>query len=216
MTIIRALATVAACVLLFAVGGASAGWGLGRLAPGYYREVFSRGDEPNFDPVEVGVGLGLTQGISGGALLGVALVAIGGWLQLRRERGDLLVSPSEPMPVSPVRGLRLVVISASGLLLLSCGGVVGYAYGVVTSNLGLNHQRFLQERETFAPLLAADPAFAGITIREYSAGAAWLYGTVATAEDLDRLKTLIVQQVGQARAERALRHVEVGAVQVND
>ncbi len=79
MTIPKAIFTVVACALLFALVGGAIGCALGALAPGYYRAVFRHGQEPWFDPLGVGLGLGVTQGISGGALIGVALVVILVW-----------------------------------------------------------------------------------------------------------------------------------------
>lgn len=49
-----------------AAAGAGIGWVLGTFAPGYYRTVFRCGDSPEFNPVQVGVGLGLTQGLGPG------------------------------------------------------------------------------------------------------------------------------------------------------
>jgi len=83
MTISRAIGTVVACTLVFASIGVVAGLGIGLVAPGYYRAVFRRGDEPAFDPLEVGIGLGLTQGVTAGALIGIVLVAILAWQHRR-------------------------------------------------------------------------------------------------------------------------------------
>src|SRR5262249_21201796 len=67
MTIRNAVATVVGCTLLFAAIGATIGYGLGALRPGYYRTVYRVGREPWFDPVSVGIGQGVTQGTGGGA-----------------------------------------------------------------------------------------------------------------------------------------------------
>ncbi|HEY0867652.1 MAG TPA: hypothetical protein VGE01_09740 [Fimbriimonas sp.] len=65
---------LAAVVLGPLVGGAVGsliGLLLGWLAPGYYRSVLVGGREPGFDPVQSGLGLGMTQGVMVGAGLGV-------------------------------------------------------------------------------------------------------------------------------------------------
>ncbi|QDV27578.1 hypothetical protein Q31a_59700 [Aureliella helgolandensis] len=59
--------------------GLLVGAGLGTFAPGYYRSVFAGGTSPTFDPVAVGIGQGLTQGIVFGGLIGLALVAMFYW-----------------------------------------------------------------------------------------------------------------------------------------
>ena len=50
------------CLLVGGVLGAGIGAALGAMVPSYYRSVFSAGDDPSFDPLSVGIGLGLTQG----------------------------------------------------------------------------------------------------------------------------------------------------------
>ena len=56
---------------------------LGVVAPGYYRSVFSGGSTPEFDPVQVGLGLGLTQGVLFGGVIGLVLVAVYYWYKIR-------------------------------------------------------------------------------------------------------------------------------------
>ncbi len=70
---------VFASVALGALTGALMGAGIGTFLPGYYRSVFSNGKSPDFDPVAVGIGQGLTQGTGLGALIGIALVALYYW-----------------------------------------------------------------------------------------------------------------------------------------
>jgi hypothetical protein len=80
---IAAVATVVACTVLLAGVGAGIGWALGTCVPGYYRSVFPGGNDPRFDPVAVGVGQGLTQGAAGGVPVGLAVVAILAWRDVR-------------------------------------------------------------------------------------------------------------------------------------
>jgi len=47
---------------------------LGKFAPGYSRGVFANGNSPTLDPVQVGLGLGITQGLVGGAIIGLLIV----------------------------------------------------------------------------------------------------------------------------------------------
>jgi hypothetical protein len=74
MTRVQSLITVIVSALVFGFLGGIIGFGLGRLTPGYYRAVYSRGDWHSFNPVEVGLGLGLTQGFAGGAVIGILLL----------------------------------------------------------------------------------------------------------------------------------------------
>lgn len=77
-------------VFLTAIGGGVLGVVvgalLGRFVPGYYRSVFARGDAPDFDPVAVGIGQGLTQGVGFGALVGCVLVGLHYWYRSRESR----------------------------------------------------------------------------------------------------------------------------------
>ena len=66
----------------FALIGGSVGFGLGHLVPGYYKTVFG-GDGVIVDPVQTGVGLGVTQGLFAGLLSGAFLVV---WYTVRPRR----------------------------------------------------------------------------------------------------------------------------------
>ena len=80
---LQAVLLVVTCTAAGALIGTSIGYGLGRFAPGYYRSVFRNGNAPDFDPLQVGIGLGLTQGLALGFLTGIAIAFARG---LRRKR----------------------------------------------------------------------------------------------------------------------------------
>ena len=71
------------CAFLGGLCGLGIGAALGSFVPGYYRSVFSNGADTSFDPVAVGIGQGLTQGVVGGGTIGLALVAMFYWYRLR-------------------------------------------------------------------------------------------------------------------------------------
>lgn len=79
------VATVFGCVLLGGLLGLLIGAGLGSFAPGNYRSVFSHGSDPGFDPLAVGIGQGLTQGVVFGGFLGLAVVGMFHWLGAKRR-----------------------------------------------------------------------------------------------------------------------------------
>ena len=70
------LVTVFGSASLGGLIGLGIGAALGAFNPGYYRSVFSRGGDPNFDPIAVGIGQGLTQGVVFGGIIGLILVAM--------------------------------------------------------------------------------------------------------------------------------------------
>jgi len=59
---------------------------LGTLAPEYYQSVFSDSNSPNFNPLAIGIGLGLTQGVVFGGIIGLVLVALFYWYRIQLVR----------------------------------------------------------------------------------------------------------------------------------
>ncbi|CAG0934205.1 hypothetical protein PLCT1_02629 [Planctomycetaceae bacterium] len=89
MDVRRAITTVIFCSALFAFAGASVGAAIGAFMPGYYYSLFSRASQnPAFDPIEVGTGLGLAQGALVGVFAGLAIVAILTWREIRMRRAQ--------------------------------------------------------------------------------------------------------------------------------
>jgi hypothetical protein len=84
MTIRRAIGATALCTVVGTLLGTALGRGLGYFAPGYYRSVFYRGNEPSFDPVDVGTGLGLNAGVFTGLVVGLLIVAVVTYYEIRR------------------------------------------------------------------------------------------------------------------------------------
>lgn len=86
MTLTKALITVIVSAVVTALLGAAIGCLLGTFAPAYYQATFffAALDDQNFDPVKVGIGLGITQGAAAGLAVGILLVAILAWYDLRK------------------------------------------------------------------------------------------------------------------------------------
>ena len=78
-------AVVFGSTLIGGIFGLVIGASLGTLLPSYYQSVFANGGSPEFDPVAVGIGQGLTQGIAGGAAIGLLLVAMYYWYRSRKQ-----------------------------------------------------------------------------------------------------------------------------------
>ena len=76
------------CAAICGLIGMILGAILGAFVPSYYETVFSAENSPGFNPVAVGVGLGLTQGVVFGGLAGVALVAAYYWYETRLAKLD--------------------------------------------------------------------------------------------------------------------------------
>ncbi len=82
----RLIAIVVFCTFIGGLLGVSAGLFLAILFPGYYAGVFELRSTGISEVVPLGVGLGLTQGIGGGALVGLAIDAIGVWYTTRKAK----------------------------------------------------------------------------------------------------------------------------------
>jgi hypothetical protein len=81
--LIWSVGTVFGSAVAGGVLGLLIGAALGAFAPGYYRSIFINGDSPSFDPLAMGIGLGLTQGVFLGGLVGIVLVALFYWYRSR-------------------------------------------------------------------------------------------------------------------------------------
>ena len=83
MTAKQALGTLLLWGVTFAFIGGLLGATLGTVAPDYYRSVFRDGHSPEFDPFQVGIGLGVTQGLATGVALALGVLALLAWRDLR-------------------------------------------------------------------------------------------------------------------------------------
>ncbi len=88
MNVLKALATVAGTAISFGICGMGIGAFLGRLAPGFFRQMLPLRDPATFNPMELGIGLGLTNGLGWGLAIGVILVAILAWKETRLARKE--------------------------------------------------------------------------------------------------------------------------------
>jgi hypothetical protein len=90
MTVARGFAIIVASGVCFAVAGGGIGDALARIVPDYYHVVFHGVEDLDFDPVQFGLGPGITQGLAAGLVVGsivVLAVAISG---LRRHEKEPL------------------------------------------------------------------------------------------------------------------------------
>ena len=76
MSVVRAIAIVAGCGMFFGTAGGLLGFILGSFAPDYYRGVFNAVDKAEFYPIQVGVGLGLSQGLIGGLIIECVVIMV--------------------------------------------------------------------------------------------------------------------------------------------
>src|SRR5262249_36996738 len=84
MTVVRGFAIIGVTASACGTIGALIGLLLGVFAPGYYRAVFRYGDSAEFNAVQVGIGLGLSQGLIAGLTIGCVVVLAVTWYRIRR------------------------------------------------------------------------------------------------------------------------------------
>jgi hypothetical protein len=84
MTIIKGFAIIIGSAIFFAIAGGVIGYLLAVVIPQYYRDVFRAGQNPNFDPVAVGLGLGITEGAIAGLFVGAIVVVAVTWYNGRK------------------------------------------------------------------------------------------------------------------------------------
>jgi hypothetical protein len=92
------------------------------------------------------------------------------------------------------------------------GALVGGCLSNVITRIAVqvvdSQKRHQDEREAVAPIIAKDPAFKDVQLREDSDGAIFIAGYVPTTADKKRLKELIARALGERGAERV---TQVGA-----
>lgn len=81
--VLRAYLVVCLSGLAGACAGCGVGYLLGAAAPGYYRGVFPVGGEAWFNPLHVGVGLGVSQGLLVGLVAGALVAVAASWRRAR-------------------------------------------------------------------------------------------------------------------------------------
>jgi hypothetical protein len=88
MNVTKAVATIVGMAAGFGVAGTAIGALLGKVAPGFFRQLLPLRDPANFNPMELGIGLGLTNGLGWGLAVGILLVAIIAWKETRLVRKE--------------------------------------------------------------------------------------------------------------------------------
>jgi putative addiction module component (TIGR02574 family) len=89
MTVGKGFLIIILSALAFALGGGLIGYTLAVAVPSYYRTVFRSGNEPWFDPREVGIGVGTTEGGMCGLAVGAVVVLAVAWYNSRRGSSDV-------------------------------------------------------------------------------------------------------------------------------
>lgn len=85
MTLFKALATIVGTSIGFGIAGTGIGALLGKFAPSFF-QLFVLREMENFNALEIGIGLGLVNGMIWGLVIGVVVVGILSWKEKRTAR----------------------------------------------------------------------------------------------------------------------------------
>jgi hypothetical protein len=88
MTVFRGFAITILSGLAFGAGGGLVGYAIGRWLPDFYRTVLANRDGVDFDPAQVGLALGLTNGLVLGVGVGLVIVVAVTWYNARLPQRD--------------------------------------------------------------------------------------------------------------------------------
>lgn len=92
MTVLKGFLIIILSGIAFGFGGGLIGYALAIAVPSYYRTVFRSG---NFDPREVGIGLGVTEGGVCGLGVGAVVVLAVAWYNSRRGPSDVRLTAAQ-------------------------------------------------------------------------------------------------------------------------
>jgi hypothetical protein len=186
-------------VSLAAVGGAI-GALLGTAAPNYYRSFFTYGHSPDFNPVQMGIGLGVTQGFAAGitiALVGLVLLA---WRDMRAGHADV---PQEPRPWP-----RLVLWAGVTLILIFGVCPVAYILGEIAGWDQSYRAQADRRLQTIAKFMDANE-FPNVQSDVSSDGQVSLEGKVDDDAKRQKLRDRLALAFGVEEAEKMVKLVKV-------
>ena len=206
MTAKSALMTVLVASITFACIGAVIGATIGTVAPDYYRSVFRHGDFPNFNPREVGIGLGATQGVASGVAISLAVLALLAWRDIRAARPAEKDSPSSSRSsaswtVHALWGIAAaisVVFVAAGTFVL--GGIIGQQQ---------LYQSWTDRKLEKITTILASGEFKGVEADYSSAAQVYLTGKLKDNATRDELFKQLVVTFGADEADKMIVNVNV-------
>ena len=180
---------------------------LGTTAPGYYRSVFRNGDSPDFNPIQVGIGLGATQGIASGVVLSIVVFAFIVWRDLRTTRPTTRGTATDEMARSrlwTIHALWCVGTILSGILI----GTVAFLLGGIIGQQQLYQSWTDRKLKTIATILESSE-FVGVQANFSSAAQVYLTGTVNDDATHDTLHDRLITAFGIDEADEMIWRVDV-------
>lgn len=207
MTARKAFAIVVFWSLVGGLLGGTMGAMLGWFAPDYYRAVLRNSVDGQLNPVQVGIGLGVTQGLAVG--LGVALSGLA-FVTWREQRSICDNATQDPVCQirRPRRWVRFALWGAGICLTIVMFTTVAFTYGGIVGQQ-LLYARWTDEKlEKIAATLDTEN-FPNVRAEYSSAAQVYLTGTVTDEARLASLRDKLVLAFGTDEAEEMLWRVDV-------
>lgn len=206
MTPRSALVILLGWPVLFGLTGGCVGSVLGIVAPDYYRTVLLHGRDRELNPVQAGLGLGVTQGCAVGLVVALLVVVLFAWRDLRRANGA-----AQPVASASATGswrtLRLVVGAVLGLVAFSGISGVAFVMGGIVGQTQLYESQGRARIQRIEKLVSRD-VYPQLESGRTSAGEAYLQGTVRDARELSDLREILAREFGEPEARFMLSGVE--------
>lgn len=203
----KAISVVLVAALAFAAVGTLIGAGLGSFCPGYYRAVFRDGDSPDFNPLQVGVGLGITQGVACGVATGIVILGILAWKEVRRSEAKAGKPPSDGSPAR-ARWVRRLLGAIVVTVLVGLCSFVAFVLGGITGQQQL-YQRWTDYKLERIHEILATGEFPDLEAGFSSAAQVYLTGSVKSAEERRHLEKELQLAFGTDEASEIIRLVDV-------
>lgn len=207
MTVKTAFVTVFLWGIAFACVGAAIGATIGSFAPEYYRSVLRHGDSPNFSSLQVGIGLGATQGIASGVAISLVVVALLAWRDVRAARPTTAEDYPNNRHMSrswSIHALWAVATTLSVLIVSAFAFVLGGIIGQQRLYQSWTDQKL----DKLATILESDE-FKGVEAEYSSAAQVYLTGTIKDNATHDALRNRLVVTFGSDEAEAMIRTLDV-------
>ena len=215
LSLIRGIGIIVLCGVSFGMAGGLIGFTLGVGSPNYYRGVFHAAGDPNFSPVQVGLGLGISQGLIGGAVIGCIVVLAAALSSSSRRKRELVYLSDHdfaaecPCPRSwwYQRDFTLVKVLAIVLGLFACGGV-SFLIGGIDAQSQLYRDYTVAKLAKIRPVLQ-ERQFAEVNADYSSAAAVYLTGIVGSEREYKALEERMRFLFGDEEARDMMRNVRV-------
>ena len=207
MTPQTALRNVLLWGVIFACVGSAIGAAIGTVAPGYYQSIFRNGHSPEFNPLQVGIGLGATQGVASGVAISIVVLALLAWRDIRSAGPDTDID-------EPIKNLRsrtwsvhvfwgvatamsVMIISAATFVL---GGIIGQQQ---------LYQSWTERKLDRLATILQSNEFDGVKSEFSSAAQVYLTGAIKDNASRDALRDKLVVTFGAEEADEMIWRVDV-------